>query len=114
MAQVPKDALLAAILVLSCGVSFGLGMLTEREGGKGTGFSIEYPAGALGAAVGAAGAPVATPEGAQYVASKNGTKYHALWCSGAKTISEANKIWFSTKEEAEARGYTPAANCKGI
>lgn len=49
-----------------------------------------------------------------YVASKNGTKYHLPWCSGAKRIKEENKVWFATKEEAEAAGYTPAANCKGI
>lgn len=49
-----------------------------------------------------------------YVASKNGTKYHLPWCSGAKRIKEENKIWFSTKEEAEKAGYEPAGNCKGI
>lgn len=49
-----------------------------------------------------------------YVASKSGTKYHLPWCGGAKQIKEENKIWFKTKAEAEAAGYTPAANCKGI
>ena len=49
-----------------------------------------------------------------YVASKNGTKYHLPWCSGAKSIKDENKVWFNTKAEAEAAGYTPAANCKGI
>ncbi len=49
-----------------------------------------------------------------YVASKSGTKYHLPWCSGAKRIKEENKIWFKTKSEAEAAGYEPAANCKGI
>lgn len=52
-------------------------------------------------------------EGA-YVASKGGTKYHLPWCSGAQRIKEENKVWFSTKAEAEAAGYSPAANCKGI
>jgi hypothetical protein len=50
----------------------------------------------------------------QYVASKSGTKYHLLWCPGAKTIKESNKVYFSSKEEAESAGYQPAANCKGI
>lgn len=50
----------------------------------------------------------------KYVASKSGTKYHLTTCSGARTISEANKIWFETKEDAEKAGYAPAANCKGI
>ncbi len=50
----------------------------------------------------------------RYVASKNGTKYHLPWCGSAKQIKEENKIWFETKEAAEAAGYTPASNCKGI
>lgn len=50
----------------------------------------------------------------KYVASKNGTKYHLPWCSGASHIAEGNKIWFASKEEAKAAGYTPAGNCKGI
>lgn len=54
-----------------------------------------------------------SPEGG-YVASKSGTKYHLPWCGSAKQIKEENKIWFTTKEEAERAGYTPASNCKGI
>lgn len=50
----------------------------------------------------------------KYVASKNSNKYHLPWCSGAARIAEENKIWFASKEEAAAAGYTPAANCKGI
>lgn len=49
-----------------------------------------------------------------YVASKSGTKYHLPWCAGAQQIKEANKVYFETRTEAEAAGYTPAANCKGI
>lgn len=49
-----------------------------------------------------------------YVASKNGSKYHLPWCPGVKQMKEENKVWFASKEEAEAAGYTPAANCKGI
>lgn len=49
-----------------------------------------------------------------YVASKNGQVYHLPHCSGAKNISEANKITFASKAEAEAAGYRPAGNCKGI
>ena len=46
-----------------------------------------------------------------FVASKAGTKYHALSCPGAKTIKESNKIYFTTIAEAEAAGYSRAANC---
>jgi hypothetical protein len=48
------------------------------------------------------------------VASKNGTKYHYPWCAGAKKIAEKNKIFFKSVEEAKAKGYTRASNCKGL
>lgn len=53
-------------------------------------------------------------QGGQLVASKNGTKYHFPWCSGAKRTKEENKIWFNSIEEARKAGYEPAANCKGL
>jgi hypothetical protein len=46
-----------------------------------------------------------------FVASKAGTKFHALTCPGAKTIKETNKIYFASVSDAEAAGYTRAANC---
>lgn len=60
----------------------------------------------------AAAAAMAT-EGA-YVGSRKGTKYHFPWCPGARAISDVNKIWFESKVDAESKGYTPAANCKGM
>ena len=50
----------------------------------------------------------------QIVASKNGSVYHYTWCPGAKRIKEENKIYFNSKEEAEAAGYRPAKNCEGL
>ncbi len=58
--------------------------------------------------------PVAPKVEQKYVASKKGTKYHLLWCAGAKSIKDANKIYFASKEEAGKAGYKPASNCKGI
>lgn len=49
-----------------------------------------------------------------YVGSRNGTKYHLLTCSGAQHIKETNKIFFSSKEDAQKAGYTPSNTCKGI
>jgi hypothetical protein len=46
-----------------------------------------------------------------YVASKSGTRYHHLTCPGAKQIKEENKLFFSTAQQAEAAGYSKAANC---
>lgn len=50
----------------------------------------------------------------KYVASKNGSKFHLPYCPGAQQMKEENKIWFSTKAEAQAAGYTPAANCPDL
>ena len=49
-----------------------------------------------------------------YVASRNGTKYHFPWCSGAQRMKEENKIWFASVGEAQKAGYAPAANGKGL
>lgn len=53
-------------------------------------------------------------ESGLYVASRNGARYHLPSCSGAQRILEENKIWFSSREEAEKAGYTPAQNCPGL
>lgn len=47
-----------------------------------------------------------------FVASKSGTKYHHITCPGAKQIKETNKIYFKDASEAQAAGYSLAANCK--
>ena len=49
-----------------------------------------------------------------YVASKTGSYYYVATCSGAKRISDKNKVWFATKQEAEAKGLKPAKNCPGL
>lgn len=50
----------------------------------------------------------------QVVGSKNSDKYHLPDCPGAKQISEQNKIWFNSIEEAKKAGYKPASNCPGL
>ncbi|MEK9160667.1 MAG: hypothetical protein AAB440_01345 [Patescibacteria group bacterium] len=108
LSRVPTDTLYLALVILVAIASFQLGMLHERDFASETDFYIED----LGAATVTASLPEAR-EGV-YVGSVNGTKYHLPSCPGARTISEGNKIWFSTKTEAEGAGYTPAANCEGI
>lgn len=123
----PADLLIILIVLLSSTAAFGLGVLTGREMGKGGTDDrlwieqLSKEGSVLQA--GAAGA-VRTPEESEvvavpaatgkYVASKSGTKYHLPTCSGAKRIKDENKVWFQSKEEAEAAGYEAAANCKGI
>ncbi|HXK35286.1 MAG TPA: hypothetical protein VJ103_02180 [Candidatus Paceibacterota bacterium] len=49
-----------------------------------------------------------------FVASKNGMKYYLTSCAGANRINEENKIYFDTKESAEAAGYAPSSTCKEL
>lgn len=101
-----KDVFFIIILVLTTINSFGLGRLSKIDENR-TPLQVKNTAliGDFDENSSIKG---------NYVASKNGSKYHLPWCSGAQTISEENKIWFGTKEEAEGRGYAPAKNCKGI
>lgn len=46
-----------------------------------------------------------------FLASINGNTYYPKNCAAANRIKEENRIWFNTKEEAEAQGYKPAQNC---
>lgn len=125
------DWVLVAIVVLSSTLSFGLGWLAAREAGAGKdGVWIEQMP--LKEAEGGeeevqaeedmpsrlpaqpAAAVSAMEQGGGYVASKTGTKYYLPWCGTAKRIKEENRVWFQSKEAAEAAGYEPASNCKGL
>ena len=116
---------LVAIVFLVALASFGLGRLSKIEGAK-TPIRIEnapevtadtfkpldgakkvsnniaQTANIIGATTG------------QLVASKSGKKYYYPWCTGVQKIKEENRIYFASKTEAEARGYTPSATCKGL
>ncbi len=48
---------------------------------------------------------------AMYVASSRGKLYYRIGCGGSTKLVENNKVFFNTKEQAEAKGYKPAANC---
>ena len=58
-------------------------------------------------------APLSSAKG-KIVASRKGKKYHFSWCPGARTISEKNKRWFESEEQARRAGLTPASNCPGL
>jgi len=123
LGRVPEGVLTLIIVVLASGASFGLGILAGQDMREGDVIIKEReltetlpkasPEAVKAATVQIPSEP-AIPAGGQYVASRNGSKYHLPWCAGAKAMNEANKIWFATKEAAEAAGYTPASNCKGL
>ena len=122
---IPDDLFLGLVIVLVAFGSFGLGRLSKIEGAK-TPIRIEnapevtadtfkpldgakkvsnniaQTANIIGATTG------------QLVASKSGKKYYYPWCTGVQKIKEENRIYFASKTEAEARGYTPSATCKGL
>lgn len=52
--------------------------------------------------------------GAKIVASKNGKRYYYANCGGVNRIKQENRIYFNTKEEAEAKGLTLASGCKAL
>ncbi len=100
------NAIYIIIIIFTATSSFGLGklsVLSEKEPVK----IIDTPAINSGS--------VSTKIGEEeVVASKNSSKYHYPWCSGAKQISQANLISFKSVEEARAQGLTPAQNCEGL
>lgn len=95
---VTDDVLIVIIIVLVGFASFGLGRLSVEEERR---ESVYIDQGASVVQIG-------------YIGSKNGSIYHLPWCSGAQRISEGNKVYFNSKEDAEKAGYRPAGNCKGI
>lgn len=50
---------------------------------------------------------VRVPEGMQFVASKNGTKYYDVQSAAGNRIDPQNRVYFRTAQEAEAAGYRP-------
>ncbi len=106
------DAFFYATLILLVGVaSFGLGRLSVveqpvvmQQAAKAT-LSAQHTA-----SVAAAKATTTR----RLVGSVNGTKYHYQWCPSAGMISEENRVYFASSEEARTAGYTPAANCAGL
>jgi len=51
-------------------------------------------------------------QGEKYVASKKGKYYYPINCPLANNLSESNKIYFFSKEEAEAQGYIYQSKCE--
>lgn len=47
-----------------------------------------------------------------FVASSKGKYYYPIDCPLAKNLSEKNKIFFNTKEEAESKGYIFNPRCQ--
>jgi len=55
--------------------------------------------------------PESTTSEKKFVGSVNSNKYHLPSCEWAQKISPSNEIWFSSAEEAQAKGYVPCKVC---
>lgn len=130
-----------SVYFISCMIiAFGLGIITEYSivtAGSGPEFEIpekptplalryknttnQNPADfAIAVDPVTANEPVAAsaPDGSarkpagSFVASKTGTKYYPIDCSGVSRIKTENRIYFASEKEAEEKGYTRTETCK--
>ncbi len=105
-----SDIFLTVTIVLVALFSFGVGLLVDLKGDSNS-IVIQNPT------------PVAsiqkalveekeekTPEKGSFVGSVNSSKYHHPDCPWAKKISEENRVWFSSENDAQDAGYVPCGN----
>jgi len=104
------------LLVLGAALFFGLGRLS----------ALERQYSPVSIVRGQTAAPIArieevtavsptseVGESSEVIGSKNGTKYYLPWCGALSRIKPENRVVFASAALARAKGYTPAANCKG-
>lgn len=114
--RIPENLAISLIIVLVAFGSFGLGRLSR--------ISERQPAVSISGMTATAGTAISSPSAEKtesvaekegfIVGSKSSRKYHFPWCSGARQLKDSNKILFASAAEAEAAGYTKAANCRGL
>ena len=115
---IDSTTLLCLLVVILVGLgSFGLGRLSISNMTDGYVSELENTnPGIVKEEIGEIPKPINEYRGntkeRMYVASKNGKLYYTAGCSGAKRISEKNKVWFADKIEAEKAGYEMSLSCK--
>lgn len=116
--------LMSAFLLISA-ISFGLGILWQKNRGIKAPITINRqnlaanviyagPSKQAGEVVAIRDASTDNISDVIFIASKKGKYYHLPECAGAKAIKPENKIEFRSREEAEKAGYKPAGNCPGL
>ncbi|MEO5635369.1 MAG: hypothetical protein ABIS26_02435 [Candidatus Paceibacterota bacterium] len=133
-----KNILLVAIIILVGTGSFALGKLSNDSS---SGIKIEYPPAlsetnstsgnisqstsetsankilkGVSSSQNLANVVTATqatsiPSLKSFFASNRGSKYYPSGCSAGKTIKMENRVYFSTRAEATAAGYTLSSSC---
>lgn len=121
--DLPKDVFVFLLLCLVGVGAFLLGRISTMEVSRKAELKIvqadtlrigEGTVLSVGNSTSSTGVPTTGSVDGMYVGSRNGTTYYLPWCGGVKLIHEENKIWFVSKEDAAAKGYKPAGNCRGI
>ncbi len=120
--QTYNEELFFVLVVLLTGlIGFGIGRLSVTgEEGSGLGGlqvkSTPVSAQELIDAIQGRGEVVqeGSTEPTGIVGNKNSHIFHLSTCSGAKRMSESNKIYFASIEEAVRAGFRPAGNCPGL
>src|SRR3989338_11030388 len=102
-----KELYLAAIIILTAAISFGLGRLSKIREEK-TPITIESSEISETKPLSTSNVDNEIKTDKIFVASRNGKKYYYIWCESANVIKEQNRIWFATQAEAEKAGYQPA------
>lgn len=107
-----SDIVLTVSIVLISLIVFGIILLIDFSGGRGE-IIIQSPSPSTGQAASVSkiitNSDKSTNQGV-FVGSVNSNKYHWPNCSFAKRISEENKIWFSSEQEAENEGYVKCSS----
>jgi hypothetical protein len=119
-----KDVLIIIIVILVGLGSFELGRLSKEDGSAGLKIesasqdndnSSEQTANnntnSISEDVGLPQSGIPTSSEKTFFASSKGTKYYTISCSAGKTIKQANRVYFTTGEEAEAAGYKLSSSC---
>ena len=104
-----KDILIVFIVILVGLGSFELGRLSKESASEG--LKIEYPSQNSNQEANIVSAVNNAP-GKNFFASSRGSKYYPITCSAGKTIRIENRVYFTTKAEAEKAGYELSSSCK--
>lgn len=116
-----KDIIIVIIIILVGLISFELGRLSKENDQSGV--KIEYPSqnnnNDTTQPENQAQVSVKNPErnlasiaNKKFFASSKGSKYYSIGCSTGKSIKQENRIWYSTREEAEKAGYELSSSCR--
>lgn len=118
-----KDILVIMIVILVGLGSFELGRLSKEN--SSSGIKIGYPSQGQLKSIDQTANVNPTAESVKitattknsnsivknFFASNRGSKYYPTGCSAGKTIKLENRVYFATREEAVAAGYTLSSSC---